>query len=223
MRSRVQKAKDFLLFPLRAFTLFYEDAWGLSCQATERFDYVASAVQGRCLDVGCGLKNRFIEEFCRGNGVGIDVFAYDGLTSANLVTDMTKLPYSDGSFDTVTFIANLNHVPKSLRDLELAEAFRVLRPGGNVVVTMGNPLAEILVHQVVWLHDRITGSKQDLDSIRGMHEDEEYYLTTREITGRLKSAGFQNISCKYFTTQWFLNHMFIGWKTSTSGARSQAA
>ena len=111
---------------------------------------------------------------------------------------MTNLPFADETFDAVTFIANINHVPVSERDAELAEAYRCLKPGGKIVVTMGNPLAEILVHKVVRLRDRIFGTNIDMDSERGMKEGEAYYLTDKEITDRLRHAGFHKITKKCF-------------------------
>jgi len=45
-----------------------------------------------------------------------------------------------------------------------------------------------------------------------MDEEEDYYLTDREIINRLQLAGFTSIRKKYFITQWGLNHMFVGWK-----------
>ena len=145
----VQKIADFVTFPLRALTLFHHDRCGLSALSSERFRYVAEEVTGRCLDVGCGYHNMFVSHWLSGNGVGIDVFQYEGLSEENIVKDMTHLPFEDESFDTVTFIANLNHVPRSDRDAELAEAYRCLRPGGKIIVTMGHPVAELAVHKVV--------------------------------------------------------------------------
>jgi len=167
-----QKLRDFITFPVRAFALFYEDKAGLSSLASERYDYVAREVAGVCLDVGCGRHNRFVSEYLDGNGKGIDVFRYEGLTDENLVDDLTHFPCADESFDSVTFIANINHVPKSLRNVELSEANRVLRPGGNIIITMGNPIAEILVHKVVWLYDKLFSTNFDMDSERGMSEEE---------------------------------------------------
>lgn len=203
---------DLLSFPLRAVTLFHEDKWGLSCLASERFDYVAREVQGYCLDIGCGYHNRFITEWLGGNGRGIDVFQYQGLTTDQIVEDMTHLPFRNNAFDSVTFIANINHVPRSLRDLELAEAFRCLRPGGNIVVTMGNPAAEIAVHKVVAIYDRFFGTHVDMDTERGMGEEEAYYLLDSEISFRLTKAGFRALTKKYFWTQWCLNHLWVGYK-----------
>jgi ubiquinone/menaquinone biosynthesis C-methylase UbiE len=211
-RDNKQKLKDFLTFPLRALTLFESDKWGLSSLASERFDYVSREVIGYCLDVGCGRHNLFINKYLNGNGKGIDIFAYEGLSKENVVSDISKFPFPDATFDSVTFIANLNHVPKSLRDTELSEAYRCLRTGGNVIVTMGNPVAEILVHGVVRLYDKIFRTNYDIDSERGMKEEEEYYLTNSEIISRLKKAGFKSIKKKYFLTQWGLNHLFVGLK-----------
>lgn len=213
-RMRTQKLKDFVTFPLRAFMVFENDRWGLSSLMSERFYYVAREVGGYCLDVGCGKNNRFIEEFLAGNGKGVDVFAYDGLKPEHIVSDMSHFPFADGIFQSVTFIANINHVPESLRDIELAEAYRCLKSGGNIIITMGNPIAEILVHKVLYWHDKIFGTAYDLDGMRGMHEDEAYYLTDSEIIARLVRAGFTDISKKYFLTQWGLNHLFTAYKPS---------
>lgn len=211
-RSFFQRLKDFLTFPLRAFTMFENDRCGLLSLASERFDYVSREVIGYCLDVGCGRNNRFIVEYLKGNGKGIDVYPYEGLSEENIVEDISHFPFDTCTFDSVTFIANLNHVPKSLRDIELAEAYRCLKHGGNIIITMGNPLAEILVHKVVAFYDRIFGTKYDMDSERGMHEEEEYYLTDSEIVERLEKAGFVDIKKKYFWTQWMLNHLFVARK-----------
>lgn len=211
-RSTYRRILDTLSFPLRAFVLFHEDRWGLSSLASERFDYVAQEVSGHCLDVGCGRYNRFVNEYLDGNGKGIDIYPYEGLTEENIVRDLSVFPCEDSTFDTVTFIANINHIPKPMRDIELAEAYRVLRQGGNIIVTMGNPLAEVIVHKVVWLYDRVLKSNVDMDSERGMDEEEEYFLTDGEIMERLNRAGFTGIKKKYFFTQWGLNHLFLGWK-----------
>jgi SAM-dependent methyltransferase len=211
-RSNWQRIKDFSFFPLRAVTLFEKNRWGLTSLLHERLEYAAQEVQGHCLDVGCGKHNLFVEQFLGGHGRGIDVFRYDGLSEDHIVQDIAHFPFPDASFDSVTFIANLNHVPEPLRDVELAETYRCLKPGGNVIVTMGNPLAELLVHQVLWLHDRVFGTDYDLDGIRGMEDDEHYYVTDREIRTRLGRAGFRDLRKRFFPTQWGLNHLFVGWK-----------
>jgi SAM-dependent methyltransferase len=212
-RQSMQKIKDFLTFPLRSVTMFYADRWGLSSLASERYDYVSREVTGYCLDVGCGRCNRFIKEFLHGEGKGIDVFQYDGLSPDNIVKDMSRFPFEDNTFDSVTFIANLNHIPLHSRDIELSEAYRVLKTNGNIIITMGNPVAEILAHKAIAFYDKIFGTTYDIDEERGMREDEEYYIRDPEIIARLNRAGFGNIKKKFFGTQWFLNHLFVAWKT----------
>ena len=83
---------------------------------------------------------------------------------------------------------------------------------GRILVTMGNPIAELAVHKVVWTWDKLFGTNVDMDTERGMEEGEEYYLTDEEITSRLARAGFTGVRKKYFTTQWFLNAVFIAMK-----------
>ncbi len=211
-RTPLRRLADFLTFPFRAFTLFEHDFGPLASLATERFDYVAREVHGYCLDIGCGRHNRFIERHRAGHGVGVDVFPYEGLQPHQLVKDPSHLPFESASFDSVTFIANLNHVPRSMRDAELAEAFRCLRPRGVIVVTMGNPIAELLVHKVVALYDRLLGTRLDVDGERGMGEEEEFYLLDSEITARLTRAGFRGVEKKRFWTQWALNHLLVAHK-----------
>ena len=211
-RNPTQMVIDTITFPFRALALIESDRWGLSSLASERFDYVSREVIGYCLDVGCGKHNRFVMEFLDGKGKGIDMYPYEGLTEEHLVDDLSVLPFEDESFESITFIANLCHIPESIRDQELGEAYRVLKPGGNIIATMGNPVAEVLTHKVVWFYDKVLKTNFDMDNQRGMSEEEAYYLLDGEILERLTRAGFKRIVKKFFWTQWGLNHLFVGWK-----------
>ena len=106
----------------------------------------------------------------------------------------------------------LVHIPSQIRKKVLSETYRVLKFSGNVIVTMGNPVVELLIHPLVYFYDKIFGTKYDTDSVRGMVEGEQYFLTDREIKRNLADAGFKDIQKKYFTTQYFLNHLLAGWK-----------
>lgn len=212
LRTSNQKILDFITFPLRAVALFYDDRFGLTSLRSERFDYVAREVKGKCLDIGCGRDNLFINKFLKNKGVGIDIYPYEGLKKSNLVRNFTNLKYRKSSFSTVTFIANLNHCPEKLRDKELSEAYRVLKNKGRIVVTMGNPIAEQLVHKLVHFYDKYFKTNVDVDGERKMKHGEAYYLDDNEIVSRLLKAGFRDIKKKYFVTQWFLNHMFVARK-----------
>ena len=211
-RKNAQRVLDLVTFPFRALALIENDRWGLSSLATERYDYCSREVIGRCLDIGCGKHNRFVTEFLNGNGVGIDIYPYEGLTEQHLVDDLSTFPFEDESFDSISFIANLSHIPESKRDQEFSEAYRVLKPSGNIIATMGNPLAEILTHKVVWFYDKVFKTNFDMDNQRGMSDEEAYYLLDPEIYERFTRAGFKRIRKKFFLTQWGLNHLFVGWK-----------
>ena len=210
MRSTRQKAVDFVTFPIRAVLPVQESKWGMTSRPDERFDYAAEQIRGRVLDIGCGRNNTFVNRHASADSVGIDVFGYEGLTGDQIVEDMTHLPFDDASFDTVTFIANINHIPPGDREPELREAYRVLRPGGRVVVTMGSKVTEVLVHRLVHTYDRFLHTNLDMDGERGMHEDEEFHVSDVEIRRLLAAGGFTRVERKNFVTQWGLNHLFLG-------------
>ena len=203
---------DFITFPIRALTLFVDDVMGLTSLPSERMYYVAEQVRGYCLDVGCGRGNRFITQFLAGNGAGIDVYQFEGLTPDNVVRNISRFPFESARFDTVTFIASINHVPHNLRETELAEAYRCLKDGGNIVVTMWMPAVEITVHMLARIYSRLFGAMIDEDNTRGMTEGEEYFLRIPDIVNLLKNAGFRKMRVQRFSTQWGLNSMVIGWK-----------
>ena len=207
---------DTITFPIRALVASGRTEYrflGLSSFSDERYDYVASEVSGFCLDVGCGY-NRFIRDFCQGNGIGIDLFPYDGIEKNHVIEDLTSLPFADNTFDAVTFIANINHIPRKDRDKELGEAYRCLRPGGKIVITNLNPLASQLVHRMGFAYYNIFYyGLLHKPNIPGHAEgDDDLTISNREIADRLEKIGFKALRSRYFTTQWFLNHMIIAEK-----------
>lgn len=59
---------------------------------------------------------------------------FAGTNVSAVVGDATALDYPDGSFDSVGTFTMLHHIPtRALQDAMLAEALRVLRPGGTLV------------------------------------------------------------------------------------------
>jgi len=60
----------------------------------------------------------------------------------------TRVPFVDASFDVVFFACVLHHVPHSEHPALLAEAHRVLRPDGSLVVFEHNPYNPLTVHAV---------------------------------------------------------------------------
>ena len=105
----------------------------------------------RVLDAGCGGGRHLCESF-RTSGVdvaGVDLKWDDlckargylnlmaGETSGRWVVsqaDVTKLPFADGSFDVVICSEVLEHIVDNRT--AVAELVRVLKPGGDLVVTV---------------------------------------------------------------------------------------
>src|SRR5262245_8036930 len=102
---------------------------------------VLPLISGRLLDVGCGFNN-LVSAY--GSGVGVDIFPWEGIDI--LVGDSARLPFLDSSFDSVTIVAALNHIPN--RAAALIEIRRLLRPGGSLIVTMIGPKTGRLAHRL---------------------------------------------------------------------------
>jgi SAM-dependent methyltransferase len=88
-------------------------------------------LDGRVLDVGCGRQpyRRFLASGTK--YVGME---YDTRLRPTVVGDVKALPFRDGVFDGVMCNEVLEHVPDPAQ--ALAEINRVLRPGGQVYVTV---------------------------------------------------------------------------------------
>jgi len=113
--------------------------------------------QARLLDVACGDGQALLaygEVGCR--GVGIELSArrlalcrVQGLTVVR--ADMTTtLPFALESFDVVSLISALEHIPAP--EPFLCEVARVLRPGGVVIVQIPNPHFPVDLHYLLPLY-----------------------------------------------------------------------
>jgi len=114
----------------------------------------------RVLDAGCG-GGRHLSQAFRSRGVhvvGFDLSKADALKAHNtmkimrhkgedggggslvLVSDITRLPFDDGSFDIVICSEVLEHIPDHKK--AMAEIIRVLKPGKSLVVSVPRYLPE---------------------------------------------------------------------------------
>lgn len=89
----------------------------------------------RVLDAGCG-EGVLVDEFAGRLAIeGIDPnYSSDRVRSGSLLA----LPYADGSFDRATCLDVLEHLAFHQQPVALAELFRVLRPGGELLVSVPN-------------------------------------------------------------------------------------
>lgn len=127
---------------------------------TVDFDRLRIAPGTRVIDVGCGAGRHSFEAYRR----GADIIAFDqnaedlagvqtmfeamatvgeapaGATARTVCGDALALPYPDNHFDIVIASEILEHVPAD--DQAIAELARVLKPGGDLVVTVPRWLPE---------------------------------------------------------------------------------
>lgn len=89
----------------------------------------------RVLDAGCG-EGVLVDEFrSRLDIVGVDAH----YASARVLTaSLTALPFDAASFDHALCLDVLEHLPFTEQAPALAELFRVVRPGGTLVVSVPN-------------------------------------------------------------------------------------
>src|SRR4051812_47365087 len=69
-----------------------------------RTGLVLRQVRGRLLDIGCG-ENHLVRQYREQHGEGIGVDVYPWANVDKVVENTAHLPYNDGSFDTITFVA----------------------------------------------------------------------------------------------------------------------
>ena len=144
----------------------------------KRIKIVLPYLEGSLLDIGCGT-NKLVRSYS-GKGIGTDVYQWGDVDV--LVDDTAKLPFDEKTFDTITFVATLNHIPN--RTEVLLEAKRVLKDSGKLIVTMIPPKISRVWHGIrkPWDPDQ---------SERGMKEGEVYGFTENELSELLSEAGFE--------------------------------
>lgn len=170
---------------------------GLTPIDDERVIQALRHAKGKLLDIGCGANN-LVRSY--GNGTGVDVVSWSGCDV--VVKDAAKLPFRDGSYGSVSYLACLNHIPN--RGDALKEAHRVLEKDGRVIITMITPTWGRFIH---WWRRRHDPDEQErhID-----HEHELLGMSPQHVKRILKEAGFRNIRRKQFV--FGLNNLFTAEK-----------
>ena len=93
----------------------------------------------RVIDLGCGSGRSILWNAASGAAfTGVDVspfFAHEARATADLaLADLRQLPFADGSFTKAYALDVLEHLSPDALDAMLAEAARVLAPGGALFV-----------------------------------------------------------------------------------------
>lgn len=121
--------------------------------------------------------------------VGVEAFHENSLDVRGITAttaDARELPFDDDSFETVVGRRFLHHVPAADRAEMLAEARRVLAPGGRVVLLEGTP----------GLYRRLTKALAFRLGALGQDTDEYGHLSVDDIRGLLDETGFETLELR---------------------------
>lgn len=158
--------------------------------------------QGKVVcDVGCGYRGLFLFRYQAhfGRAYGLDIAVNEALNSGRVTlraADLnTHIPLPDNSVDVVTSLAVLEHL--SDRQKHLQEIYRILKPGGQLLLTTptprNKPLLELLAFR---LH--VTDATEIADH--------KCYLSSKDLRQLLQTAGFQDQNIITKTWQLGLNN-----------------
>ena len=128
--------------------------------------------------------------------------------------DAMALPFKDNSFDryTISFgIRNVTRIPDAL-----AEAFRVLRPGGRLMVL---EFSQMPVPMLQWFYDRYSFNvipvmgqvvANDRDSYQYLVESIRKFPDQETFAGMIRDAGFDRV--QYRNLSMGIAALHSGWK-----------
>jgi demethylmenaquinone methyltransferase/2-methoxy-6-polyprenyl-1,4-benzoquinol methylase len=131
-----------------------------------------------------------------------------------VVGDAMALPFADNTFDvyTISFgIRNVTRIPDAL-----TEAFRVLRPGGRLMVL---EFSQIPNEGLQWLYDRYSFNvipvmgqvvAGDMDSYQYLVESIRKFPDQETFAGMIRAAGFDQV--KYRNLTMGVAALHSGWK-----------
>lgn len=159
--------------------------------------------QSRVCDIGCGAGAPFLQyvESHLISGVGLDEYAGEstkGKISVIQANITARLPLESEQFDHVTMLAVLEHLeePKKV----LAEAYRLLRPGGSLIMTwpsfLVDPILEVLT-RIGFVNDEL-GFDQ--------HQPRIPVAKLREMLHEMGFAQIENGTFELGLNNWLVAH-----------------
>lgn len=131
-----------------------------------------------------------------------------------VVGDAMALPFPDNNFDTYTIsfgIRNVTRIPDAL-----SEAFRVLRPGGRLMVLEFSQIPNALMQKAYDLYSFNVIPRMgklianDADSYQYLVESIRRFPDQESFAGMIRAAGFGNV--RYRNLSMGIAALHSGWK-----------
>ena len=147
------------------------------------------------LDIGCGYHATFLQNFKKirpevsilaGIDMSVGPIQKEGITLSAADLNM-PLKFPDNTFDVAVSTAVFEHLEKP--DLAAKEAWRVLKPGGKLIITTPSPAAKPVLEFLAFKLSLI-----DPTEIL----DHKTYFSRTGLESLFREAGFKNIKTKYF-------------------------
>src|ERR1700747_3605946 len=139
----------------------------------------------RVCDLGCGLEMAFLDfaEDKIARGVGVDDQVESGTNGRwqRIHADLRgRLPFNDGEFDHVIMLAVFEHLVQP--ELVLREAFRILVPGGSLIMTWPAAMVDPILNVLHTLH--LVSDEMESD-------EHQKRLPASAMQGVLQPGGFR--------------------------------
>lgn len=176
------------------------------------------------LDVGCG--NGIVYEFLDQKSIfytGIDISSklisiarlralkYKGNSRYKFkIASIISLPFNNNSFSHVLCFAIMHHIPSyELRDAGFKEAYRILKPGGKLCVTVWNLFSDY-ARKKFQLDAQFKNPQKNFDAhdvfipwkaTQGKIISRYLHAFTKdELCDLARAAGFKRVRCGFYDT-----------------------
>lgn len=170
------------------------------CRWRSRIVRRAIRPRSKVLDFGCGHQALFLQSVQKviRSGIGLDYDATPRLLAPNLEISnfhfKDRFQFHDRTFDCITILAVLEHIPLDQVGVLFGEFRRILKDGGQLLLTTPTPASKPLLEFLAFKLRIISGPEI---------ADHKHYWSEADIRRLAASEGF--VCSHYETFQFGLN------------------